>query len=119
MKQTMSLFFVLFLFATSGVAQTEFNLETSQIMLMTGKGQGQDGAINPYYGQDCIAVVENLGNSEFSIRIEKRGEFIQEIPILGMETKRIKLLKGQELYVDGNTEAEVNLMLDFEGIEED
>jgi hypothetical protein len=29
-------------------AQTEFVLEPSQSMIMTGKGPGQDGTINPY-----------------------------------------------------------------------
>ena len=38
------------------LAQTDFVLEPSQSMIMTGKGTGQDATINPYYGQDCFAV---------------------------------------------------------------
>ena len=46
-------------------AQTEFELKPSQSMLMTGKGPGQDGTINPFDGQDCYAIVENNGKREF------------------------------------------------------
>ena len=53
------------------VAQDDFELEPYQTMLMTGKGPGQDGSINPYYGQDCYAIVENIGVGEFSIRIQR------------------------------------------------
>ena len=42
-------------------AQTEFVLEPSQNMIMTGKGPGQDGTINPFFGQDCYAIIKNIG----------------------------------------------------------
>lgn len=98
-------------------AQSKFELEPSQSMLMTGKGQGQDGAINPYYGQDCYAIVENSGQSEFSVRIQQKGKLIKNITISGQETKRIKLLKGHELYIDTNSQDKVYFKLDFEKIE--
>lgn len=59
------------LFHAGANAQTEFQLEPSQSMIMTGKGVGQDATINPYSGQDCYAILENLGKREFSFRIQK------------------------------------------------
>ncbi len=98
-------------------AQSKFELEPSQSMLMTGKGKGQDGAINPFYGQDCYAIVENSGSSEFSVRIQKKGKVIKNITLSAQETKRIKLLKDQELYIDTNALDKASLKLDFEKIE--
>jgi hypothetical protein len=95
-------------------AQNEFELEPSQSMLMTGKGTGQDGAINPYYGENCYAIVENLGKSDFSIRIQQKGKIIETIPISSREVKKVKLLKGYELYFDSNSKEKVNAKLDFE-----
>ena len=57
-------------------AQTDFVLEPSQSMIMTGKGAGQDATINPYYGQDCYALIQNIGKRKFSVRIQKDGEII-------------------------------------------
>lgn len=93
-------------------AQTKIEIEPSQSMLMTGKGPGQDGAINPFYGQNCLAVIENIGETAFSIRTQKDGEILAEIPIQKGEVKKIRLLKGHELYFDaesgGMAKAEVN-----------
>jgi hypothetical protein len=60
------------LFNTHAYAQEEnnFKLDPSTSMLMTGKGPGQDGSINPFAGQDCVAVVANLANTPFSVRIQ-------------------------------------------------
>lgn len=85
-----------------GLAQTEFELEPSQSMLMTGKGPGQDGTINPYAGQDCFAIVDNIGTSEVSVRVQKKGEVISTFSILGGNSFTFKLLKDQELYLDAN-----------------
>ncbi len=98
-------------------AQSEFVLEPSQNMLMTGKGAGQDATINPYYGQDCYAIVENMGAAEFSIRIQQKGKIIDTIAILENETIKVKLLKGQELYLDSNPEEIVKVKLDYKEIE--
>lgn len=89
--------------------QDTFELEPSQSMLMTGKCPGQDGAINPYSGQDSIAVVENMGNDEFEVRIQKNGRIVDIIQIKSNTTKEIKLLKGQELYIDSKTGASTKL----------
>ena len=99
-------------------AQTKFELKPSQSMLMTGKGPGQDGAINPYYGQNCMAIVENIGRSSFSIRIQQKGKIIETIPIAGKETKKVKLLKGYELYFDTNPDEKIKVKLDFKKLDQ-
>ena len=55
---------------TSAQKENKFKLDPSTNMLMTGKGPGQDGSINPFAGQDCVAVVENLAKAPFSVRIQ-------------------------------------------------
>ncbi len=87
-----------------GMAQTEFTLDPSQSMLMTGKGPGQDGTINPYDGMDCYAIVTNIGERTFSIRVQEDGNIIKEIRIKKGEVKRVTLLKGYELYLDPNAD---------------
>lgn len=90
------------LFNTHAYAQEEnnFKLDPSTSMLMTGKGPGQDGSINPFAGQDCVAVVANLANTPFSVRIQQNGVVLRTIEIGAKETKRIKLKGSEELYVD-------------------
>ncbi len=95
---------MLFLTQLDVYAQTEFVLDPSQSMIMTGKGPGQDGTINPYDGQDCYALVKNIGNRAFSIRVQEEGKVIEEIPIEKGELKEVTLLKGYELYLDPNPE---------------
>lgn len=94
--------------------QNQFDLEPRQIMLMTGKGPGQDGAINPYYGEDCLAIVQNTGSAEFTVRIEEWGKIINMIPVAGGERKRINLLAKQQLLIDGNNDEAISLELNFE-----
>jgi len=84
-------------------AQNVFELDGSQSMLMTGKGPGQDATINPFEGKDFYAVIENLGNELFSVRIQERGKIINIIALKPKKKKKIKLLSGQELYLDGET----------------
>ena len=90
------------LFNTYIYAQKEnnFRLDPSTSMLMTGKGPGQDGSINPYAGQDCVAVVANLANTPFSVRIQQKGILLRTIDIEKKETKRISLGAQEELYID-------------------
>ena len=99
-------------------AQTDFELDPSQSMLITGKGPGQDGTINPYDGQNCYAIVENIGEREFSIRIQQKGEIIKIIPILKGEVKKVILLKGHELYLDPNSEGIAKARVDYESMDE-
>lgn len=50
MKKMMLILSILLWISKEGRAQTEFVLSPSQSLLMTGKGPGQDGTINPYFG---------------------------------------------------------------------
>ena len=100
------------------IAQTEFVLEPSQSMIMTGKGPGQDGTINPYIGQDCFAIIKNIGKRKFSVRVQQDEKIIQEIPILKSEIKKVKLLKGHELYLDPNPKGIAKASVDYEKIDE-
>ncbi len=68
-------------------AQTEFVLEPSQSMIMTGKGPGQDGTINPFFGLDCYAIIKNIGKQKLSIRIQRKGKIIKEIYKFGGANK--------------------------------
>lgn len=95
-------------------AQTEFVLDPSQSMLMTGKGAGQDATINPYSGQDCFAIIENIGTVQFSIRVENQGKIVEEIPIEKGEIKKVKLLKGYELYLDPNATSMARARVKYE-----
>jgi len=85
---------------TSAQKENKFKLDPSTNMLMTGKGPGQDGSINPFAGQDCVAVVENLAKTPFSVRIQQNGVVLRTIEIGDKETKQIDLKGTEELYVD-------------------
>ena len=89
-------------------------LDGVQSMCITGKGPGQDGALNPYAGQDCIAVVENLSKNTFSVRIERDGELVAELPIKANEKKEVRLMKGSVLYFDSKLKTKVKV--DFKRI---
>ena len=80
--------------------ENNFKLDPSTSMLMTGKGPGQDGSINPFAGQDCVAVVANLANTPFSVRIQQKGIVLRTIAVEKKETKRISLGAQEELYID-------------------
>jgi hypothetical protein len=90
------------LFNTHAYAQEENNFKLNPLtsMLMTGKGPGQDGSINPYSGQDCVAVVANLAKTPFSVRIQQKGIVLRTISVEKKETKRISLGAQEELYID-------------------
>ena len=98
------LFFVLGLLLltipASAQKENKFKLDPSTNMLMTGKGPGQDGSINPFAGQDCVAVVENLAKAPFSVRIQQNGVVLRTIEIGDKETKQIDLKGSEELYID-------------------
>ncbi len=113
MKTLILVICLIFLTYYEVTAQTEFVLEPSQSMIMTGKGAGQDGTINPYFGEDCYAIVKNIGKREFSIRIQQDGEIIEEIPIKKGELKKVKLLKDHELYLDPNPKGIAKASVDY------
>jgi hypothetical protein len=81
---------------------------------VTGKGQGQDATINPFQGEDCFAIIENLGKEFFSVRIQEKGKIIEIIKIKPKKKMRIKLLSGQELYLDGETKNRARASVSYE-----
>ncbi|QTN39766.1 hypothetical protein HZ996_11630 [Cryomorphaceae bacterium] len=117
MKLLLALSITLFLCFDSS-AQTEFVIEPSQSMVMTGKGPGQDATINPYYGQDCYALVENIGKRAFSIRIQQGTGIVEEISIAKDELVKVKLLKGYSLFLDPNPEGVARALVDYEKMED-
>ena len=106
----------------------KFDLEPLENYLIFGKGPGQDGAINPYAkyiksdkgylisSKDCYSIIENLGTSGFSIRIQKDGRIIKTIPIKKNETKKILLDAGNELYTDASFEGRAKFKVTFEDV---
>ena len=113
MKSILLVFSVLILLQYDGYGQNEFDLEASQSMLMTGKGPGQDGDINPYFGQDCYALVDNIGTLPFSVRIQQKGKIIETVTVNVNEGEKIKLLKGYELYIDSNEEGQTSAKITY------
>ena len=79
---------------------TVFDLSPQQSMLITGKGPGQDAAINPYKDGNSKAVVKNLGKVPVLVRIQQRGEIIDMTEIRGGSKKEFVLEKDYELYLD-------------------
>ena len=109
---------LIFLMHFEAKAQTEFVLEPSQSMIMTGKGPGQDATINPYFGEDCFAIIKNIGKRMFSIRVQQDGKIIEEISIQKGDRKKVKLLKGYELYLDPKPKGIAKASVDFKKIGE-
>ena len=103
----------LILFTPCLFGQTTFNLEANQSMLMYGKGKGQDGAINPFAGKVCYALIKNIGKKEMYIRVQQNGLIIKSIPLLPKETKKVDLPVGYELYFDGNEMYSSKVELEF------
>jgi hypothetical protein len=118
MKKLILTLFVVFFIQHNLFAQAEFELNPSQSMSITGKGPGQDATKNPYDGQNCLAIVENIGKREFSIRTQQNGKIIENIPINNGETKKVKLLVGYELYLDTNSKGKAKAKVAFEKMTE-
>jgi len=118
MKNIIFLGFVMLFLNFETNAQTEFILKPSQSMIMTGKGPGQDATINPYFGQDCYAIIKNIGEREFSIRVQQDGKIIEEISIAEGELKKVRLLKDYKLYLDPNPQGIAKASVDYERIKE-
>ena len=105
-----------FCFQSEVYAQSIFELDGSQSMLMTGKGPGQDATINPFQGEDCYAIIENLGNELFSVRIQQQGEIVKIIAVKPKKKKKIKLLSGQELYLDSETKSSTQARVSYQDL---
>lgn len=109
MKKLFLFLFVLGSTFSCRTTENVFILDGNQSMLMYGKGEGQDAAINPYEGRDCQAVVKNLSKSEISVRIQdKKGKY-QSYPVKPGQREVIDLPKGYEIYLDSETAGEVYL----------
>ena len=110
MIKSAMLFCCILLFSHSNLSgQNTFELDGSQSMLMTGKGKGQDGAINPYFGENCLAVVENLSENEFEVRIQRKGKITSIEKVKPGKTLEIKLLADAELYLDSELKSKARL----------
>ncbi len=94
------LFILLLLAPFIGFSQSVLELDPSQSMCISGKGTGQDAAINPYLSTNSIGTIENLGANPFSIRIQQDGEILQTSTIEPGAIMAVKLLQGHELYFD-------------------
>lgn len=106
--------FIAFFTQYDTFAQVEFELKPSQSMSITGKGQGQDATKNPYDGQNCYAIVENIGKRKFKIRTQQNGKIKETIAINKGEIKKVTLLKGYELYLDTNSKGKAKASVVFE-----
>ena len=107
-----SIFTLLSIYFSTAQEPYVLELDSSQSMCIAGKGPGQDGAINPYLGNDSYAIVENMSKNGFEVRIQVKEDIIEIIPVKPMEKKRILLLKNQVMYFDTNKDCKVKI--DFE-----
>lgn len=80
---------------------TSIELSENQSMCITGKGPGQDGAINPYANDKrSFAVVENTGDSALDIRISRDEGKVEIITVEAKKTVQVELKKNHVLYLD-------------------
>ncbi len=86
-------------------------------MLITGKGKGQDGVINPFSDGNSIAIVENVGDNVFTLRVQMDGEVVQTLEVQAGTTEAVKLIKGYELYIDNDQRAKASIK--FEALTEE
>ena len=86
-----------------------FEFDGTQSMLMTGKGPGQDGAINPFFGQASIAKVRNLGDNILQVRIQEGATFIENVVVSPGEKKSIDLKGSYQMYVDTDAAAKARI----------
>jgi len=89
--------------------QSIFELSPSQSMSISGKGPGQDAAINPYLNSNSYGIIENIGMNDFTIRIQEKGKIIRMIVIKTKQIKKVNLLKGYELYLDSELKSKAKV----------
>ncbi len=109
MNKLIALLMFSFLFQACSTSQNIFELSPQQSMLMTGKGPGQDGAINPYSDTKSISVVENMGKSSFSVRIKDTSGVVKETPVPPKKTLEFVLEKGDQLYLDTENKSKAKI----------
>lgn len=108
MKIKLSFFLALLLFNCKPTDNI-IELNPSDNMSISGKGPGQDAAINPYSKRDSIAVISNIGENSFEIRIEANAIKIKRATIQPNETKELELLRGQQLYFDSRLKSKAKV----------
>ena len=86
-----------------------FVLDPQQSMLMTGKGPGQDAAINPYNDSRSIAIVKSLNSGSFEVRVQAKGEIIEIVRVPGKGKVEVILEPGYELYLDTEMDAKAKV----------
>ena len=81
------------------------------------KKEKKTDRISTFIGAD--ASIDGTIEFKGTIRVDGqvKGKIIDEIPILKGETKKVKLLKGQELYLDPNAKGMAKARVDYEKIE--
>jgi hypothetical protein len=94
----------LLLVLSCGTPATVIELPAARSMLITGKGPGQDGAINPYSGTNSVSVVKNIGDFPFSVRVQDKEGNYEEFQVLPGEKREVFLSKDNELYLDNYLE---------------
>jgi len=97
------LFFMIGVVATNSAQEnaTSIELSENQSMCITGKGPGQDGAINPYANdKKSFAVVENTGDSALDVRISRDEGKVEIITVEANKTIQVELKKNHVLYLD-------------------
>ncbi|WP_224483392.1 hypothetical protein [Robertkochia aurantiaca] len=97
------------LFQSCGSSDSVFELSPQQSMSITGKGPGQDAARNPYGDSKSVAVVKNIGEAPFVVRIQEKDALIMEEELKGSERKEFLLEKGYQLYLDSQEMAKAKV----------
>ncbi|MEL7148621.1 MAG: hypothetical protein AAFO69_19760 [Bacteroidota bacterium] len=100
MKKLMMVVGLIMAFQVTAFSQSKLALGPNQSMCISGKGDGQDGAINPYLGQKSIAVVKNISNAAFDVRIQDGNEIIKIVALDPKEKKEFLLEKNYILLFD-------------------
>ncbi len=94
-----------------GESDDVFVLESGQSMLITGKGPGQDAAINPFSGQACLANVENLSANSFTVRIEEPSGR-RTVEVGGGRTERVSLGPESQLLLDTTVKSKARIQFE-------
>lgn len=109
MQKLASILFALTILVSCTPSKSIFELSPSQSMSITGKGPGQNAAFNPYGDGKSQAVVKNIGEHSFMVRVQEKGEIITQIPVSPMEIKKVVLEEGYELYLDSELASKAKL----------
>ena len=109
MKTIFPLLAIIVLIQSCASNESVLLLKPSQSMCITGKGPGQDAAINPYGDTNSIAVIKNTGDNDLDARVQESGKIVAIITVKPTEIREISLEKGAELYLDSQFESEARL----------